>query len=153
RHLSREPRGTPGVYASRWASPASWAIIPDSMKLKHFLAFLFCSLLPVAAWIVAREERPPATPSVALAARTPLLFEENVGQTADAVRFLARAPGYALFLTDEEAVLRPAGENGAVRMRFPAAAVPRGEEPAVARTSYLGGERTFVDVPNFTRVR
>src|SRR5690606_28568130 len=107
RHLSREPRGTPGVYASRWASPASWAIIPDSMKLKHFLAFLFCSLLPVAAWIVAREERPPATPSVALAARTPLLFEENVGQTADAVRFLARAPGYALFLTDEEAVLRP----------------------------------------------
>ena len=32
-------------------------------------------------------------------------FEPNLGQTAEEVRFLARGPGYTLFLTNEEAVL------------------------------------------------
>jgi hypothetical protein len=35
----------------------------------------------------------------------PLSFEENRGQTDDAVRFLSRGPGYLLFLTPDEAVL------------------------------------------------
>ena len=35
----------------------------------------------------------------------PLSFEENVGQTDAQVRFLSRGSGYALFLTDTEAVL------------------------------------------------
>ena len=37
--------------------------------------------------------------------RLPLHFEPNVGQSADAVQFLARGPGYTLFLTADEAVL------------------------------------------------
>ena len=49
-----------------------------------------------------------STPSRALAVdygKLPMSFEANQGQSADPVKFLARASGYALFLTDEEAVL------------------------------------------------
>src|SRR5688500_13184409 len=50
-------------------------------------------------------------------ARLPLTFEANAGQTHGDVRFLSRAPGYVLFLTDTEAVL--ASEASApLRMRW-----------------------------------
>jgi hypothetical protein len=39
----------------------------------------------------------------------PLRFEANQGQTAASVRFLARGNGYALFLTETEAVLKLRG--------------------------------------------
>jgi hypothetical protein len=38
--------------------------------------------------------------------RLPLSFEANEGQTEPRVDFLARGPGYVLFLTSQEAVLR-----------------------------------------------
>jgi hypothetical protein len=38
-------------------------------------------------------------------AALPMSFEANTGQTDPRVKFLARAPGYTLFLTDREAVL------------------------------------------------
>ena len=38
-------------------------------------------------------------------AALPMMFEANSGQTGPRVRFLSRAPGYTLFLTDKEAVL------------------------------------------------
>ncbi|OFV96568.1 MAG: hypothetical protein A3H28_15980 [Acidobacteria bacterium RIFCSPLOWO2_02_FULL_61_28] len=37
--------------------------------------------------------------------KLPLSFEENKGQTAGAVKFMSRAPGYTVFLTSTEAVL------------------------------------------------
>ena len=37
--------------------------------------------------------------------RLPMHFEPNQGQSADAVRYLARGAGYSLFLTDTEAVM------------------------------------------------
>src|SRR6266568_4865934 len=42
----------------------------------------------------------------------PMQFESNVGQTCDSVRFLARGPGYTLFLTPTQTVLslRPGRE-------------------------------------------
>src|SRR5690242_19902387 len=36
--------------------------------------------------------------------RLPLHFETNVGQTHEDVRFLARGPGYTLYLTGRDAV-------------------------------------------------
>lgn len=48
------------------------------------------------------------TPSRPLAVdygKLPMSFEANQGQSAEPVKFLAHASGYALFLTDEEAVL------------------------------------------------
>jgi hypothetical protein len=41
--------------------------------------------------------------------RLPVWFEANVGQTAPEVRFVARAAGCTLFVTDAEAVLRVGG--------------------------------------------
>src|SRR5580658_4197227 len=38
------------------------------------------------------------------AGNLPLSFEPNQGQTDPQVRFLARAPGYTLFVTSDEAV-------------------------------------------------
>jgi len=60
---------------------------------------------------VPLETSPPATSPVARAqamktyAALPMMFEANDGQTRSAaLKFLSRAPGYALFLTDKEAV-------------------------------------------------
>ncbi len=47
----------------------------------------------------------PSRPVAVDYGRLPMSFEANQGQSADPVKFLARASGYALFLTDEEAVL------------------------------------------------
>jgi hypothetical protein len=47
-------------------------------------------------------------------AQLPLAFEANEGQMDASVRFVARGPGYNLFLTDSEAVLalRRGGPQG-----------------------------------------
>jgi uncharacterized repeat protein (TIGR01451 family) len=50
---------------------------------------------------VAREVRPDLTN---LAAKLPLTFEPNVGQTSKTVRFISRGSGYSLFLTASEAI-------------------------------------------------
>jgi hypothetical protein len=54
-----------------------------------------------------------------------VLFERNIGQTDAQVRFLARAPGFSLFLTDDEAVWRLHGE---------------GDADAVLRMQLVGGQ-------------
>jgi beta-propeller repeat-containing protein/HYDIN/CFA65/VesB family protein/centrosomal CEP192-like protein len=57
---------------------------------------------------------PSGDPSVANA-RLPLSFEPNEGQTDRRVRFLARGPGYTLFLTADEAVLSLRCQESGVR--------------------------------------
>jgi hypothetical protein len=72
--------------------------------------------LSEAVSVDGAEAAPPVTPTVERPAgdkpqivadygRLPMHFEPNVGQTAEEVRFLARGPGYSLFLTDTEAVM------------------------------------------------
>jgi hypothetical protein len=48
---------------------------------------------------------PPSSPRLAHFGRIPLCFEANEGQTDPQVQFLARGPGYTVFLTATEAVL------------------------------------------------
>jgi hypothetical protein len=48
----------------------------------------------------------------------PLSFEKNHGQTDPSVLFLARASGFGLFLTQDEAVLSLTRPDGQVRMRL-----------------------------------
>src|SRR5437763_4383940 len=62
-----------------------------------------------------------ATAALSAYGQLPLSFEDNQGQTSADVRFLSRGNGYALFLTDNEAVLslqsagsRPAGHPHAL---------------------------------------
>src|SRR5205085_5148133 len=67
----------------------------------------------------------------------PLTFEANQGQVADpSVDFLARGPGYTVFLTPGEAVLRLMGTE-VVRMQLVGArSVPAvGQEPAAGRSN------------------
>ena len=97
--------------------------------------FVFIMLAVIAAGIVSREAAPDFFGLSSLAARTsradlrssrrdvepaaatrarigrrygdlPMLFEANRDQTDARVKFIARGPGYSLFLTGDEAVLR-----------------------------------------------
>lgn len=94
----------------------------------------------------------------------PLAFEANHGQTDPAVRFLARGGGYAVFLTQREAVLslRPPAAGGAsralVRMRWTGAAPEsvEGLDPLPGRSHYFIGSdprHWRRNVSSFARVR
>ncbi len=110
-----------------------------------------------AAW---NEARPYET--VALS-KLPLRFEENLGQTDPSVRFLARGPGYSVFLTGREAVLAlraaQSSTGAAVRMDLLGAnpdAPAAGLDEIPAKSHYfLGGDpsKWVTAVPSFTRVR
>ncbi len=72
--------------------------------------------------------------------RVPLCFEPNLGQAAAEARFIARAPGYALFLRPTEALLRHPG--GALRMRLvggDTTCAMRGADARTSRSNYLRG--------------
>ncbi|MFI5097235.1 MAG: SBBP repeat-containing protein [Candidatus Acidiferrales bacterium] len=67
--------------------------------------------------------------------KLPLSFEQNVGQTAQEVRFVSHGPGYELFLTPKEAVLAlraPVSHDLSPRHRFETARALR--EASRART-------------------
>ena len=113
---------------------------------------------------------PPASsaPGVALP-QLPMQFEENRGQAASDVRYLARGPGYGLLLSRDQAVLRmatpaPAEDRASrgtatLRMRLLGASqAPKtvGEAPLEGKVNYLGGDDPadwHTDIPTFARVR
>ncbi len=90
----------------------------------------------------------------------PLQFERNQGQTAKAVQYLARGPGYSLFLTADEAVMNLREGNGGTVLRAGlAGANPHpsitAEEALAGRANYFHGRdpsRWQHDVPEFGRV-
>jgi hypothetical protein len=107
-----------------------------------------------------------AIPSAA--APIALRFEPNQGQTAPVVRFLARGPGYTLFLTPTESVMvLPAGSSAGashgasadLRMKLLGsnrAAKATALEPLAGTASYFVGndpERWRKAIPTFARVR
>jgi len=98
----------------------------------------------------------------------PLYFEPNQGQTDPSVEFLARASGYTLYLTSNEAVLAPSVGSGAsttgygraapLRIRFLGASstpVVSGVEMLPGQSNYLlpcmAGPQT--EIPHFAKVR
>lgn len=108
------------------------------------------SVMVVVPWRGPTGSGPATRPDVTLDAPAsdgrgglPLVFEENVGQSDSAVRFIMRAAGYTQFITRQEVVWRLRGANGdaAVRMRFAGgapAAVVQGESALPGRSHYLG---------------
>ncbi len=89
--------------------------------------------------------------------KLPLSFEANRGQTDERVNFLARGPGYSLFLTSGEAVL--ALDGSAVRMRL-VGANPQpqvsGREQLPGVINYFTGDDSTkwqTNVPTFARVQ
>ena len=99
--------------------------------------------------------------------KLPMSFERNVGQTDEAVRFMARGQGYSLFLTQRDAVLSlqrydksgKVATRSAVRMSVVGAsdtASIEGEAPTEARSKYFIGndpDKWQTDVPHFQKVR
>jgi hypothetical protein len=98
----------------------------------------------------------------------PLAFELNQGQADDEVKFLARAPGYDLFLTSNEAVLslvQPGTAEGeesstsVVRMQMVGAeAMPTlfGMDMLEGKSNYFIGtdsSQWFTDVANYGQVK
>src|SRR5262249_55971859 len=72
----------------------------------------------------------------------PLAFEANQGQTDAEVNFLARGPGYALFLTPDEAVLSLQPGSGAGRISNPSHFTQQGQAGDVLRMQVLGASAT-----------
>ncbi len=88
--------------------------------MSHWKPVTYCAvtgllMLAMAAGATAQGRRgaPKAQPlgrkidAVAAYGRLPLAFEANRGQTDPRVRFLARGPGYTLFLTSPALALGP----------------------------------------------
>ncbi|GAB3387806.1 DUF7948 domain-containing protein [Lysobacter fragariae] len=74
-------------------------------------------------------------------AQLPLAFERNQGQTDAAVKFLARGPGYSLFLTPTEAVfsLQAAGNDASPHGLAPRGAQATNAAPATVVRMALSG--------------
>jgi uncharacterized repeat protein (TIGR01451 family) len=88
---------------------------------------------------VHRQSEHPLSANT-LTANLPLSFEPNLGQTTSPVKFLARAPGYNMFLMPTEAVfaLRTLGETK-VKSISQATSEPPGPEPvSVLRLALKG---------------
>ncbi len=69
---------------------------------------------------VAPQVLPKAIIGARLAA-APMTFEPNQGQFDRRVKFLSRAPGYCLFLTGDEAVMRltrPGNSSAVLRLKL-----------------------------------
>src|SRR5438552_9440830 len=76
--------------------------------------------------------------------KLPLVFEENVGQTDESIKFLGRGNGYTLFLTDEGAMFkfRRPGKDSILKMQIvganPAPQI-KGMEQLEGKTNYFRG--------------
>ncbi|HUZ47705.1 MAG TPA: SBBP repeat-containing protein [Terriglobia bacterium] len=103
--------------------------------------------------------------------KLPLSFELNQGQTSEQVKFLSRGPGYALFLTNDDAVLalkgtaQEVGKKGqaakstVLRMKLAGA----NQSPKVAGLEELPGKSNYLigkdstkwrtNIPNYAKVR
>ncbi len=127
----------------RKAVPAFKAIV---------LLFSFsCVLVPLfASWHVRRQPGPtpetsPSRPQLgqkrlaSILSSLPASFEPNLGQSDPGVKFLSRGPGYALFLTPQEAVLSlPSPSEKSSRQSFTANSDPS----RALRLRYLGANRS-----------
>jgi hypothetical protein len=90
----------------------------------------------------------------------PLSFEKNLGQVDSRVKFLSRGPGYGLFLTEREAILRiNQPSSTTVRMSVSGQSSPgriEALDPLPGKTHYLkspGSEAWHADLPMYARVR
>ncbi len=88
---------------------------------QHMKLFRAAALLPATLLLgAARAEPALPAPVVDSYGKLPLSFEANRGQTVRQVKFLARGPGYTLFLTGDAAILSLHREktNAVLRMKL-----------------------------------
>ena len=109
-----------------------------------------------------RKGDPPMRPQVMESyGKLPLSFEANQGQTYSRVKFLSRGSGYALFLTEDSAVLS-LSENkvhAALQMKLLGAnvhAAVKGVEELTGRSNYFVGKdarRWRANIPTYASVQ
>lgn len=120
---------------------------------KALRAILFGAALVQAA--VPPSQFPAA--AAALYRDLPLAFEPNMGQADPSVQFLARGPGYGLFIASNEVNIRRRDGPG-MRVRFAgasAAARARGHSRLPGRSNYLtgaGANDWKTGIPRYARV-
>jgi len=133
---------------------------------------VLCALLVLGGVALFREDafhapgkNLPASSltSTSLLARLPLVFEPNVGQSNQPVKFLARGRGFGVYLTPQEAVLTLSRSSAqrpgpSVRMQFAGASSSaiKGVGSLPGHTNYFIGNdasRWRRNVPQFGRVR
>jgi hypothetical protein len=123
------------------------------------IAFLLAALASVV-FVAARNDNnhtEPATPANLTPAgapakarlaenfgKLPLSFEENQGQIDNHVKFLSHGPGYDLFLTSTDAVLRVQKPRASQtdRSKQPAGEAENVREGTVLRLKMLGANAT-----------
>ncbi|MFN7922246.1 MAG: SBBP repeat-containing protein [Bryobacteraceae bacterium] len=110
------------------------------------------SILAFAACVIAAGEQGPRQSFGEL----PLAFEPNMGQVDSSVRYLARVPGFLLYITGEEAVFQPKGGD-IERMKWLGASRPRFEplekQPGISNY-FIGNDpaKWRTEIPNYGRV-
>jgi Beta-propeller repeat len=122
----------------------------------ELMSFRRCLFVPLLLGFVS--------PLFAQPARTqyltpPLVFEPNQGQASSSVRFLSRANGHSLLLSDTDAVLRFADPAFSVRMKL----IGQNPRPRVEGVGALEGVTNYLigndpqqwrrAVPHFAKVR
>lgn len=81
---------------------------------------------------LAANVTPELQPATNYSEKLPLSFEANYGQTDARVKYLARGPGYTLFLTEDSAVLSLQSGKGPTKQQVSA-------ESAVLKMKLMGG--------------
>ena len=117
--------------------------------------------LPVALLLSAAARTSPPPRTVDSYGKLPLSFETNRGQTARQVKFLARGPGYTLFLTGDAAVLslRREKADAILRMKLAGAntrASVTGADALPGKSNYfIGGDPSQwrTNVPTYSAVK
>jgi len=97
----------------------------------------------------------------ASASKAPLYFEPNDGQTDSRVKFLSRGPGYTVFLTQDETVMRlkdTKNTDAVVRMKFVGAnnaVSANGVDQLPGKSNYMIGDRSnwHMGVSQYGKVR
>ena len=137
---------------------------PFAARQSSVILFLILILAVSTGVLAADSPRSTAAPGNRTAAQKlsllPLAFEANQGQVDGRVRFLSRGPGYTLFLTQQETVLRLANgkESATLRLQFAGAnPAPKleGADQLRLRSNYFIGNvpsKWRRNVPNYGRV-
>jgi hypothetical protein len=121
-----------------------------------------------ASWVVGSQAREVVVRSgqASVPLDLPLSFEPNRGQSGDGVRFVARGPGYILYLNEEgpsfqfsSAIKASAGsEKPLFAMKLAGQKKSKsflGLDEQSSKSSYFTGsdpKKWFTDIPNFGRV-
>lgn len=112
----------------------------------------------LCAALCAAQVSAPARAKAVEALRLPLAFERNEGQSDPEVKFLARGPGYRIYLSTREAIASFEGGRSVIRLQFQGASeapMIYASEPFAHRTHYFVGDDPsahVTGVASFARV-